>query len=385
MDASVFWIYWYDSELNRLVLVGGKENGVENISHSYELTEKNRPTVRCFLEQKTFVFTDYQIEYPSIFGGNPPQPKKGVSYNSHIFLPLVIKGSQDKDDKKVGVITVQSVHKKAYSDYHVNILKGIGGYAAIALDNASAYKKIEDQKSTIEEQKVKVEVALGKEKEISDHKDSLMHTVSHQYKTPISIIRSSAQILRDKWSELSKEDIEDQTNRILKNIKRMFMLIDDLLLYSKRYNPDSYNLADIFRTFVDEIKIHEGRNHEIIFINSGKCEKIKIDKDLMKIILHNLIVNAINYSPKRSRILIDLDCNKENAVIKITDRGIGIPEDYFKMKFERFHRGSNVGDITGTGLGLSIVKRYVDLHKGSIEIVSQLNAGTTVTVTIPRG
>jgi signal transduction histidine kinase len=72
------------------------------------------------------------------------------------------------------------------------------------------------------------------------------------------------------------------------------------------------------------------------------------------------------------------------VVIKVSDNGIGIPADYFKMPFERFNRGSNVGAIPGTGLGLSIVKRYADLHGGEISIDSQVNGGTTVTIKIPR-
>ncbi|UCH95415.1 MAG: tetratricopeptide repeat protein [Candidatus Aminicenantes bacterium] len=382
MDADLFCIYWYDEELNRLIVVGGKEQGVEDISHSIELTEKNRPAVKCFLEKKILLFSDFQKEYSQVFGEPRPLPMIGRWFNSHIFLPLVIKGSEDK---KNGVITVQSSKKGAYTGYHVNILKSIAGYAAIALDNANAYKMIGEQKATIEKQKIKVEEALEKEKEVSDHKDSLMNTLSHQYKTPLSIIKSSAQILRDYWSNLSKEEIQDQLNKIFSNIDRMLKLINALLLYSKRFNPDFYDLLDTCKTFVAEIKNNEGKNHDIVFNAAEECGKVKMDEDLMKIILHNLIVNAINYSSKGSKIIIDLKCETDHAVIRIQDNGIGIPDDYFKMIYERFHRGSNVGHVPGTGLGLSIAKRYVDLHEGKIKIESRLNIGTTVTVTIPRG
>jgi signal transduction histidine kinase len=136
---------------------------------------------------------------------------------------------------------------------------------------------------------------------------------------------------------------------------------------------------------VEEIQTNEGKNHDLVFKTAGDCSKVRVDEDLIKIILHNLIVNSINYSSEGSKIIIDLKCEAKQAVIRIQDNGIGIPDDYFKMPFERFHRGSNVGHVPGTGLGLSIVKRYVDLHEGKIEIESQLNVGTTVTVTIPRG
>lgn len=382
MDADLFWIYLYDEKLNGLIVAGGREKGVEDISHSIELREKNRPAIKCFLDKRILLFNDYEKEYSQVFGEPRPLPIKGRWFNSHIFLPLVIKGSEDK---KIGVITVQSSKKGAYTGYHVNILRSIAGYAAIALDNANAYKQIAEQKETIEKQKIKVEEALEKEKEISDHKDSLMNTISHQYKTPISIIKSSAQIFRDYLPKLSKEEIDDQLKNIFSNIERMMKLINDLLLYSKRFNPGFYDLLDICKKFVEEIKTNEGKNHDIEFNPAGDCSKVKVDKDLFKIILHNLVVNSINYSSKGSNISIDLRCEAKQVVIRIQDNGIGIPDDYFKMPFERFHRASNVGHITGTGLGLSIVKRYVDLHEGNIDIKSQLNVGTTVTVTIPRG
>ena len=80
---------------------------------------------------------------------------------------------------------------------------------------------------------------------------------------------------------------------------------------------------------------------------------------------------------------MELLCDKDFAVIKVIE-GIGIPGDYLNMRFERFHRGSNVGSVPGTGLGLAIVKRYTDLHDGNISIETKLNAGTTVTVKIPK-
>lgn len=385
MDANVFWIYWYDEEKKRLILVGGREQGEEDIFHFYELTEKERPAVKCFRERRTLVFRNYPKEYPRVFGESRPKPKKGETFKSHIFHPLIIKGSGDQKDKNVGVITVQSPNKRAYSDYQVNILRSIGGYAAIALDNDDAYKKIAEQKATIEEQKIKVEEALEKEKEINNHKDNLMHTVSHQYKTPLSIIKSSAQILRDYSPKLSKEEIDDQLRNIFSNIERMLKLIKKLLLYSKRFNPGFYDLLEICKKLVEEVKKNEGKDHDIVFNTAGDSSKVKVDEDFIKIILHNLVVNSINYSSKASKIIIDLKCEAKQAVIRIQDNGIGIPEDYFKMPFERFHRGSNVGHVPGTGLGLSIVKRYIDLHEGKIEIESKLNIGTTVTVTIPRG
>lgn len=385
MDADVFWIYWYDDKLKRLVFIGGKEIGLDDSSHFIELTKKERVAVKCFMDQRIYKFNDYQKEYLELFKEHPPPQIKGETYNSHIFLPLVIEGKKGQKNKKIGVITVQSLKENAYTDYHVNILKNIGVYAAIALDNAHAYKQIEEQKKLIEVQKGRLEDALKKEKEISDHKDELMNTVSHRYKTPIAIIKSSAEILRDYLSELSKDEVADQLNKIFFNLNRMIKLINDLLFFSKKFNPGYYDLYAICKKFLEEIRDNEGSKHELVFEALGDCSKVKIDKELMQIILHNLVANSINYSKPGSKITIDLKCDATHAIIKVSDNGIGMPDDYLKMKFERFHRGSNVGSVPGTGLGLSLVKRYVDLHKGVIEIYSKLNVGTTITIRIPKG
>jgi signal transduction histidine kinase len=240
------------------------------------------------------------------------------------------------------------------------------------------------QKNEIEKQTIKLSEALIKEKQISDHKDDLMHTVSHQYKTPLAVIDSSAQILKNYLSKLSGREIEEHVDKILLNLKKMTDLIDPLLKFGKKFAPSYYDLNQICKDFTEKIKSDEGIEHIIEFKSPGDCVKVKLDKDFMNIILSNLLNNSIKYSPGGSKVIVELLCDHDFAVIKVIDQGIGIPSDYMDMRFERFHRGSNVGTVPGTGLGLAIVKRYTDLHGGNIYIETKLNAGTTVTVKIPK-
>jgi len=246
------------------------------------------------------------------------------------------------------------------------------------------YMKLRKQKKQIEKQSIKLEEALIKEKQISDHKDNLMHTVSHQYKTPLAVIDSSAQILKNYLTKLSGREIEEHVDKILLNLKKMTGLIDPLLKFGKKFAPGYYDLNWICKDFTEKIKSDEGIEHIIEFKSSGDCVKVKLDKDFMNIILSNLLNNSIKYSPEGSKVIVELLCDKDFALIKIIDQGIGIPSDYLDRRFERFHRGSNVGSVLGTGLGLAIVKRYTDLHGGIISIETKLNAGTTVTVKIPK-
>jgi signal transduction histidine kinase len=185
-------------------------------------------------------------------------------------------------------------------------------------------------------------------------------------------------------NRLSERETEEHYDKILSNLEKMTHLIDQLLKFGKKFAPDYYDLNWICKEFTGKIKSDEGIKHIIEFKSSGDCVKVKLDKDFMNIILGNLLSNSIKYSSDGSKIILELLYDKDFAVIKIIDQGIGIPGDYLNMPFERFHRGSNVTDIPGTGLGLAIVKRYTDMHGGNISIDSKLNAGTTVTVKIPK-
>jgi signal transduction histidine kinase len=266
--------------------------------------------------------------------------------------------------------TVQSLKKNAYTDYHFNILKNIAIYAAIALDKANTYKKLEK--------------ALANEIALSEHKDDLVNVISHQYKTPLSNINTVLQALKGYSASIPVEKIDRYIERIAANLDRMFRLIDDLLLFGKKYNPQSADLDTFCRSLVDEIKFTENSKHKIHYNSDSKTAVVGMDRSLMKIAVGNLIENSIKYSEKGSAIDVELARGNDTSVsIKVIDRGIGIPADYLKMKFKRFLRGSNVGNIDGTGLGLAIVERYVKLHKGHIEIESKERKGTTVTVTIP--
>ncbi len=172
--------------------------------------------------------------------------------------------------------------------------------------------------------------------------------------------------------------------KISSNLEKMTRLIDHLLLFGKTFKPAYHNLFSICKGIIGEIQTEEGRYHNIELEARGDCDRVILDKEFMNIMVRNIIGNSIKYSPPGKKIKVTLSCDNEWAILKVSDNGIGIPADYMKMPFERFHRGSNVGAVPGTGLGLSIVKRYTDLHKGNISIESELNKGTTVTIKIPR-
>ncbi len=121
------------------------------------------------------------------------------------------------------------------------------------------------------------------------------------------------------------------------------------------------------------------------FASQVECVQTVMDQDLLRQILSNLLSNAIKYSPQGGQVQLTLSCQAGQATLRVQDHGIGIPREDQAHLFEMFHRASNVHDIPGTGLGLAIVKRAVEAHGGTMDVSSQVGAGTTVTVTLPLG
>jgi signal transduction histidine kinase len=214
---------------------------------------------------------------------------------------------------------------------------------------------------------------------------------SHEFRTPLSTIFSSAELLEyysDRWSEEKKREL---LQRIQIAVKHMTRMLDDILVIGKaesgklEFNPKSLNLNKFCLTLVEEAEVDDPDKHIINFVDQRESnEAVWLDEKLLKHIINNLLSNALKYSPKGSTIQFEISCQLDKIVFQFKDEGIGIPLEDQKRLFELFYRAKNVGTIQGTGLGLSIVKRSVDLHDGTIEIASEVGAGTTVTVTLPR-
>jgi signal transduction histidine kinase len=383
MDATVFSIGIYNENEKRLEFPGTREYRQELPFKYYDLTETNRLAVHCFLNETEIRFGDYQNEYKKYID-QIMIPKTGQSFNSHIFLPLIMKDIGIKGRrKKIGVINVQSPILHAFAEYHYNILKTLAVYVAIAIENAKVYHQLEIQNEKLEMSLEKeMEINLKKE-ELIKQKDEFVNTVSHQYKTPITIIQSSAEIIQDNLPQLKREEISSHIRKIKDQLDRMVYLLNELLLHGKPFKPGDYDIVMECRKTVEQFEINEGKQHNIAFFSEQKNKLMFIDKNFLEIILKNLLVNAAHYSPPKSHIEIKLSDHDQNFLIQVSDQGIGIPEEDIGKIFKRFQRGSNVANIEGTGLGLSLVKRYVEQHGGKVEIRSKENAGTTFFIYFP--
>ncbi|HVU13176.1 MAG TPA: PAS domain S-box protein [Phototrophicaceae bacterium] len=231
--------------------------------------------------------------------------------------------------------------------------------------------------------------AFERERELNEMKSSFVSIVSHEFRTPLTTILSSSQLIRLYRDRMSLERQVDHLDKIETQVRRLTDLLNDVLTLSKadavgmEFNPVPLNLTAFCRAIAEEIQVITKTPHRIVVSVTGTCDGFMGDEKLLRHIVINLLTNAIKYSPEGGSVQFDLICTDNQAAIRISDQGLGIPEEDQKHLFEPFHRAKNVREISGTGLGLPIVKRAVDAHGGTISVNSHEGEGTTFTVNLP--
>ncbi len=230
---------------------------------------------------------------------------------------------------------------------------------------------------------------LAREKELGQLRSNFVSMVSHEFRTPLGIIQSSAEILEDYLDQLEPAERKDHLQSIRKNTRRMAELMEEALLIGSfdagkmEFKAVSLDLGTFVRRLVDEVLSASDRRCPIELSLAEIPAELRADERLLRHIFTNLLTNAVKYSDIGRVVRFELGRDEGEIVCDIRDQGIGIPEADREWLFNAFHRGHNVSDRPGTGLGLVIVKRCVDLHGGSIKVESKLGEGTTVTVRLP--
>jgi len=231
--------------------------------------------------------------------------------------------------------------------------------------------------------------ALAQEKELSRLKTNFVNLVSHEFRTPLGVILSSTDILASYHDRLSAQQRTDHLEDIRHATRHMAALMEEVLLLGRveagkmQCRPHSFNLADFCKRLVDEHLSVTNAKCPITLNFMADHGKVHGDEALLRHIFANLLSNAIKYSKNGREVAFSVSRRGTQALFEVRDQGIGIPHEDQARLFEAFHRGQNVGEIPGTGLGMVIVKRCVDLHGGSISLLSQPGGGTAVTVSIP--
>ncbi len=233
--------------------------------------------------------------------------------------------------------------------------------------------------------------ALDKEKELNELKSRFVAMTSHEFRTPLATILSSAELLEQYGARLPAEEKQDLYQSVRAAVDRMTKMLDNVLIIGKaeaemlEFKPAPSDLAAFCGSLAEEMRLVAGRGHTLDYSYEGARGAVNADEKLLRHVLVNLITNAFKYSPQGGPVNFRVRVADGAAAFEVADRGIGIPPEDQPRLFETFHRARNVGNISGTGLGLAIVKKSLDLHGGSIRFDSAPGRGTRFQVTIRLG
>ena len=239
--------------------------------------------------------------------------------------------------------------------------------------------------------------ALVRERELGELKTRFVSMASHEFRTPLATILSSAELIEHYGEKITHRERQDIMADLVVAVKRMQGMLEDMLTVGQadagklRLNLRPLDIAALCRKLVTEVHTGDAGQHAIEFEapvgHDAFSQLVMLDERLVRHICTNLLTNACKYSAPGSVVVLTLDLQPGQAgdqlILRVSDEGIGIPESDLPRLFESFHRGSNVGNRQGSGLGLAIVKHAVDLHHGKIEVASTSGTGTRFTVSLP--
>lgn len=276
-----------------------------------------------------------------------------------IFIPLTYQ------DVSIGIITLGSADVGKYSSKKMKLLQLFGSLASLKIRNNILFNEVQEALKT---------------------RDLFISMASHELKTPLTTISAYAQLIEKNVKEEKTLKIEWVSN--LKNAaSRMTRMINELLHVNQIrsgkmvYEFEMIDVVELVRLAVNDFKMNH-ENHTLTVNTDLNSPKMLADKDKILQVLTNVLNNAAKFTNEEKNIKLDVVQGKRTVTFKITDFGKGIPEDDLKNIFNEFYKAKN-SSPDGMGLGLFISKKIIEAHKGKIEIASQLNQGTSVTVTLP--
>ncbi|MDZ7646445.1 MAG: two-component regulator propeller domain-containing protein [Cytophagales bacterium] len=394
MDASVFGVGIYNKEKSRIDFPSTKEEGVMLPPYSNQLDEERWLSIWCFKNKKEIVISDFENEYDKYIKsyGNP---LKGKTPNSIVYMPLMLQ------DQVIGVITTQSFKKDAYTEYHVNLLRNLANYAAIALDNASAYRKLD---ATLSELQSTQSQLIQSEKMAS--LGELTAGIAHEIQNPLNFVNNFAEVNKELLLEMNDEittgnlnevkiiarNIIDNEEKIIFHGKRADGIVKGMLQHSRSSSgvkePTDINaLADEYL----RLAYHGLRAKDKSFNASMKTDfdeivdKVKVvPQDMGRVIL-NLITNAFYAVTERKQqnsdgyeptVTVSTKRRGKKIEIRVSDNGNGIPQNIVDKIFQPFFTTKPTGQ--GTGLGLSMSYDIItNAHGGELKVETKQGEGTT--------
>jgi PAS domain S-box-containing protein len=255
--------------------------------------------------------------------------------------------------------------------------------------NEDLENKVSERTAELRATERELRSLLNKEKELNELKSRFLSMASHEFKTPLSTVLSSAEIIEMYGKTEQQTQREKYVERIKNAVIQLTEVLNDFLSLSQleqgeiNYNPKLIDLQALLSTVVESSEGQLKEGQQVRFDLPAEPVRIHTDAKLLRHVLINLVSNGAKYSDEGMEIILSVTQDEKSITIGITDRGMGIPPEDYKHLFDRFFRARNVENIKGTGLGLNIVKQYVYLLQGQIKFTSTMGKGSTFTVILP--
>lgn len=246
--------------------------------------------------------------------------------------------------------------------------------------------QLTDALHELERSKEELGKSLEKEKELNELKSNFVSTASHEFRTPLSTVLSSAYLIEKYFSAEDQPKREKHLQRIISSVNMLTDILNDFLSVGKieegkvQLRLTEFNIEKTMNMILEEIKNNLKSKQEIVYKHEGN-EGVLLDPSLLKHIVMNLVSNSSKFSPEGNQIEVKTESSKERVTLSVRDYGIGISKEDQKHLMERFFRASNASNIQGTGLGLHIVAKYAELMNGAVTYTSKLDKGTEFLVT----
>ena len=283
-----------------------------------------------------------------------------------------------KDDTEFPVEVSLSPYKTAEGAFTISFISDISvrkeAENALLQLNAELEQKVKERTESLRD-------ALAKEKDLNELKSRFVSMASHEFRTPLSTVLSSAYLTLkyDTTEEQPKRD--KHIKRIVSSVNLLTDILNDFLSLGKieegkiQIRNSEFDIKEHIENVISEMQSTLKKGQSIIYHHTGPL-KIKSDPSLMSHIVMNLFSNAIKFSPAEEPINVATVQEEGELIFSIKDKGLGISKEDQQHLFGRFFRGHNVANIQGTGLGLHIVQKYAELLNGTIECISDIGAGT---------
>lgn len=256
--------------------------------------------------------------------------------------------------------------------------------------NEELENKVKARTAELKAREKELQRALGRERELNELKSRFLSMASHEFKTPLSTVLSSTEIIELYATTEQQPKRERHTQRIKAAVDQLTEVLNDFLSLSQleqgdvQFNPRPMDLRAILSTSIETSEGQLKPGQQVVMQVAEEPRTIECDPKLLRHVLVNLLSNAAKYSDPGMDIEIVAEQIGSHYTISVIDHGIGIPKEDRQHLFDRFFRARNVENVKGTGLGLNIVKHYTDIMGATVNFTSEMGKGSTFTILLPQ-